>query len=62
MVENLYALNADLRVPGGLAGQGVRQADLDLLVEAASKVTRLLENNPKPLTRSDMRAIYRRLL
>jgi len=31
-------------------------------VEAASKVTRLLENNPKPLAKSDMRAIYRRLL
>jgi len=62
MIENLYALNKDLNIPSGIAAQGVTEADLDGLVEAASKVTRLLENNPKPLTKSDMRAIYRRLL
>jgi alcohol dehydrogenase class IV len=62
MIENLYALNKDLNIPSGIAAQGVTEADLDGLVEAASKVTRLLENNPKPLAKSDMRAIYRRLL
>jgi alcohol dehydrogenase class IV len=62
MIENLYALNKDLNIPSGIAAQGVTEADLDVLVEAASKVTRLLENNPKPLAKSDMRAIYRRLL
>jgi alcohol dehydrogenase class IV len=62
MIENLYALNEDLNIPSGIAAHGVTEADLDVLVEAASKVTRLLENNPKPLTKSDMRAIYLRLL
>jgi len=62
MIENLYALNKDPDIPSGIASQGVTEADLDGLVEAASKVTRLLENNPKPLAKSDMRAIYRRLL
>ena len=62
MIENLYALNKDLNIPSGIAAQGLTEADLDGLVEAASKVTRLLENNPKPLAKSDMRAIYRRLL
>ena len=62
MIENLYALNKDLNIPSGIAAQGVTEADLDGLVEAASKVTRLLENNPKSLAKSDMRAIYRRLL
>jgi alcohol dehydrogenase class IV len=62
MIENLYALNKDLNIPSGIAAQGVTEADLDVLVEAASKVTRLLGNNPKPLTKSDIRAIYRRLL
>jgi alcohol dehydrogenase len=62
MIDNLYALNGDLNIPSGIAAYGVTEADLDTLVEAASKVTRLLENNPKPLTKSDMQAIYRRLL
>lgn len=62
MIDNLYALNRDLNIPAGIAAHGVTEADLDALVEAASKVTRLLDNNPKTLTKSDMRAIYRRLL
>jgi alcohol dehydrogenase class IV len=62
MIENLYVLNKDLNIPSGIAAMGITEADLEGLVEAASKVTRLLENNPKPLTKSDMRAIYRRLL
>jgi len=62
MIENLYSMNKDLNISSGIAAQGVTEADLDGLVEAASKVTRLLENNPKSLAKSDMRAIYRRLL
>jgi alcohol dehydrogenase len=62
MIDHLYALNGELNIPSGLTTLGVAEADLDALVEAASKVTRLLDNNPKTLTKSDMRAIYRRLL
>jgi alcohol dehydrogenase class IV len=62
MIDNLYALNGELNIPSGIAAYGVMDADLDTLVEAASKVTRLLDNNPKKLTKSDMQAIYRRLL
>jgi alcohol dehydrogenase class IV len=62
MIDNLYALNGELNISSGIAAYGVTEADLDTLVEAASQVTRLLDNNPKPLARSDMRAIYRRLL
>jgi len=62
MIDHLYALNGELKIPSGLTTLGVAEADLDALVEAASKVTRLLDNNPKTLTKSDMRAIYRRLL
>ena len=32
------------------------------MIEAAAKVTRLLDNNPKVVTKDDMRAIYRKLL
>ncbi|MBI5603271.1 MAG: iron-containing alcohol dehydrogenase [Deltaproteobacteria bacterium] len=62
MIENLYALNADLNIPAGITDWGVTEADLEELVESASRVTRLLDNNPRPMTKSDMRAIYRRLM
>ena len=37
-------------------------SDVEGLVDGAAKVTRLLDNNPRPMTRSDMHAIYERLL
>jgi alcohol dehydrogenase len=62
MIEALYQLNADLGIKSTLRDKGVTDADLDGLVEGASKVTRLLDNNPRPMSRSDMRAIYQRLM
>jgi len=62
MIDALYGLNADLGITSSLRAQGIRDDDLDGLVEGASKVTRLLDNNPRPMTRDDMRAIYRRLM
>jgi len=61
MVENLESLNVDLEIRCDLRERGLSEEDLDSLAEAASKVTRLLDNNPKPMTRSDMREIYRKL-
>ena len=37
---------------------GIQEADLDRLADEAMQQTRLLGNNPRPLTRSDARAIY----
>jgi alcohol dehydrogenase class IV len=62
MIDALYRLNADLRIVSTLRDKGIGDADIDGLVEGASKVTRLLDNNPRPMTRDDMRAIYRRLM
>lgn len=62
MIEALYALNADLGIVASLRDKGITPADLDGLVDGAAKVTRLLDNNPRPMTRADMRAIYQRLL
>lgn len=62
MIDGLYALNEDLGIRCALGGRGVSEADLDAMAEAASKVTRLLDNNPKPVTKADMREIYRKLL
>ncbi|NML15696.1 iron-containing alcohol dehydrogenase [Azohydromonas caseinilytica] len=61
-VEELKRLNADLGVPAHLRGWGIDETHLDGLVEGASKVTRLLDNNPRPMSREDMRALYAALL
>ncbi len=62
MIGNLYSLNEDLEIRCGMKDRGVTEKDLDGMAEAASKVTRLLDNNPRPMTKSDMREIYRKLL
>ncbi|MDP4299327.1 iron-containing alcohol dehydrogenase [Leptothrix discophora] len=61
-VDALRQLNADLGVPADLRGLGIGAADLDALVDGAAKVTRLLDNNPRPMTRDDLRAIYAELI
>jgi alcohol dehydrogenase len=37
---------------------GIKETDLDRLADDAMLQTRLLGNNPRPLTRHDARAIY----
>lgn len=58
----LESLNRDLGIRADLRAVGVQPEDLDGLVDGAAKVTRLLDNNPRPMSRADMRAIYQRLL
>ncbi len=62
VVAELHALNADLGIVPTLRDRGVTGDDLDGLVDGAAKVTRLLDNNPRPMARADMRAIYANLL
>ena len=61
-VQALRQLNTDLNIPNSLQSFGIAAADLDGLVEGAAKVTRLLDNNPRTMTREDMRALYAALL
>jgi alcohol dehydrogenase class IV len=61
-IEALYALNRDLGIQSTLRDKGVADGDLDGLVEGAAKVTRLLDNNPRAMSKADMRAIYQRLM
>jgi alcohol dehydrogenase class IV len=49
-------------LPASLSELGVTEADLDTMAEAAVQVTRLLNNNPRPIGVSDAREIYRRAL
>jgi alcohol dehydrogenase len=61
-VHALRELNTDLGVPNDLKTVGVQPEDLDALVAGAAKVTRLLDNNPRPMSTTDMRAIYEQLM
>jgi alcohol dehydrogenase class IV len=57
-VEALAALARALQVPQTLRAVNIPQAALPLLASEAMKQTRLLVNNPRPLTEADALAIY----
>jgi alcohol dehydrogenase class IV len=61
-VQALRQLNADLGIPATLGPLGIEARDIPGLVEGAAKVTRLLDNNPRVMSRADMRALYTALL
>ena len=61
-VDALRQLNADLGISSDLKRVGVKPEQLDALVDGAAKVTRLLDNNPRAMTRADLRAIYEQLI
>ncbi|MCO5399141.1 iron-containing alcohol dehydrogenase [Ralstonia soli] len=62
LIERLTEWTEVVQIPQDLRQFGVSESHLDALAEAASKVKRLLGNNPKPLSHSDIKAIYQRLL
>jgi alcohol dehydrogenase class IV len=61
-IDSLFALNRDLAIPADLKRWNITAADLDTLVDGAAKVTRLLDNNPRPMSRADIAAIYSQLI
>ncbi len=62
MIDSLFALNRDLEIPSDLKRWNITGADLDTLVDGAAKVTRLLDNNPRTMSKDDIRAIYEQLI
>lgn len=62
LVECFESIAAQLRIPSDYAHYGVTMDDLDFLVEAGMQVTRLLNNNPRPVTAEDARRIYQEVL
>lgn len=62
MIDSLFVLNRDLEIPADLKRWNITAADLDTLVEGAAKVTRLLDNNPRPMSKADIRVIYEQLI
>lgn len=57
-IERLQALSREIGLPASLAEVGIGAHQLERLAEDAMKQTRLLVNNPRPLTKADALAIY----
>jgi len=53
-----YSFCADLGIQMTLSGLGVAETDLDAMADDAFAIRRLLDNNPRELTRADIRSIY----
>jgi alcohol dehydrogenase class IV len=61
-MSELETLVKELEIPQSLSRYGVKEGDLDSLALAASQVTRLLGNNPKAMSVTDIRSVYRKIL
>ena len=62
MLRWLEKIVRHLEIPTSLSAFGVSASDLETLVAAGMQVTRLLNNNLRPVTADDARALYRRIL
>jgi alcohol dehydrogenase len=62
VIDELHSLIKDLGLNKSLKEYNVTEKDIPLLVEEAAKVKRLLDNNPKEVSREDMAKIYGRLM
>ena len=56
--DQLEQLSLEVGLPPRMRDAGVTANDLDLLAEEAMGQTRLLKNNPRPVSQTDARAIY----
>lgn len=62
VVEAIFAITADMKIPNSLKTFGVKEDDLEFLTVSAGNVRRLLDQNPKDMSLDDIRSIYRQLL
>ena len=60
-VEAIADLAARCGIPSTLTALGIGRENVEALADAAMKVTRLLVNNPREVTREDAIAIYNEL-
>ena len=61
-IEAIFELNRDLQIPSDLKRWNITAADLETLGEGADKVTRMLDNNPRPMDEAETREIYTQLI
>ena len=61
VVKRVCARVRTLEIPTDLSAYHVSRDDIDFLTESAFEVKRLLDQNPKPMTKADIRKIYETL-
>ncbi len=61
-VRSVKSVVQDVGLPQTLREVGIGPSDLDHLVDSAARQTRLLNNNPRTLSRDDIAAIYRKAM
>jgi len=57
-MAEVKSLAEDINVSSRLSPFGIKEADVPALAEGVMKVTRLLANNPRELTKQDAEEIY----
>lgn len=61
-IHRIQKLSADCAIPQSLSEIGIKMEDLPVLADIALQVTRLLNNNPRPVSHSDAVGIYKNLM
>ncbi|MGI6036676.1 MAG: iron-containing alcohol dehydrogenase [Limnochordia bacterium] len=61
-VEAVWSLNADIGIPDGLGQAGVKEENIDELIELSLMNVNGIRLNPRRVTREDIRAIYQAAL
>ncbi len=62
LVKELHTLLSDLAINTSLSDFGVKQTDMDTLIQSAHQNRRLMDNNPVDLTKEQVGAIYAQLM
>lgn len=62
VIHQIEEWTADLHIPQQLKAFGVSKEDVPALAQAASEVKRLMDNNPKSMSVSDIEQVYMKLL
>jgi alcohol dehydrogenase class IV len=62
MIDRIAEIVGNTGIPANLREFGVKPEDLDFLVDAGSKQTRLLANNRRAMSLDDIRNIYKQVL
>ncbi|MCF6095738.1 iron-containing alcohol dehydrogenase [Thermovorax subterraneus] len=62
LIEEINMLLKDLNIESPLKEKDISEEYIEEMAECALKVTRLLENNPKRLSKDDIKAIYKKIV
>lgn len=62
VLDQIMEWTALLEIPQKLTDFGVKEEDIEEMAIAASNVKRLMNNNPRELSLSEIESVYRKLL